>query len=449
MEQKGGVSKRLSKMRRALPSPLNGLDSDGLSDQACGPKMRQASLEENKGAISMLQEFVQFSKGFHVPPRCPILQWMYDTRMADSLTLEFRATVSFLLEGIPHHVGGEWHPSKKMAQRDTAERTLSFFVGCWGDYQQCAEDSLSPLRHCSPSCSTLGSTPSTATGGWSRGELSLPNSPDALAMTGSRPDDDSEGITQDEMKLLEHCCRRFQACDAPVPQWSVRNMDGLFQACVEIEVLGVPHKFFAGEYATKDEACRSTARRVLWYLSTPEFESAFEPADVQETITASGGLPVPQQWANSACQDDALEVAARKTAIMRLQNRLQQALARQLKPGQSVWEWSYETDANSGWPLLCRASVNIPVVGKQFTGSWARGQRNAQIAASTCVTDFLDSIAGSESDCQAQQLQAPTQSLKKPSWRKPVRGGGRRQGCLRELSQDNVLSPGPVVMKQP
>ena len=34
----------------------------------------------------------------------------------------------------------------------------------------------------------------------------------------------------------------------------------------------------------------------------------------------------------------------------------QQAFARQLRPGQSVWEWSYETDASdSGWPPLCRA----------------------------------------------------------------------------------------------
>jgi hypothetical protein len=404
--------------------------------------MRLTSLEENKGAISMLQEFVQFSKGFHVPPRCPILQWMYDTRMADFLTLEFRATVGFLLEGIPHHVAGEWHPSKKMAQRDTAERTLSFFVGCWADYQQYIDASLSPLRRCSPSCSTLGSTPSTATGGGGRGELSLPNSPEGLAMTGSRTDGVRDGITQDELKLLEHCCRSFQTCDAPVPQWSVRNVNGLFQACVEIEVLGVPHKFFAGEYASEDEARRSTARRVLWYLSTPEFESAFEQADVQETISALGGLPVPEQWANSSCEDDALEVAARKTAIMRLQNRLQHALARELKPGQSVWVWSYETDANSGWPLLCRATVNIPVVGKQFTGSWARGQRNAQIAASTCVTEFLDSIVGSESDYPAQQLQAPT--VRKPSLRKPVRGGGRRHGCLRGPAQDKVLSPGPI-----
>lgn len=389
----------------------------------------------------MLQEFVQFSKGFRVPPRCPILQWSYDTRMADFLTLQFRATVSFLLEGVPHHVAGEWHQSKKIAQRDTAERTLSLFVGCWGDYWQSMEGNLSPVRTCSLlSCSTRGSTPSTATGGTGRGELSLPSSPEGLAMAGIRSDDDSERNTQDELTLLEHRCRSFQTCDAPVPQWSIKNIDGSFQACVEIELLGVPHKFFAGAYATKDEACRNTARRVMWYFSISEFESAFEPADVHDVITSSGGLPVPEQWASNDCEDDALEVAARKTAIMRLQNRLQQALVQKLKPGQSVWEWSYETDANAGWPLLCRATVNIPVIGQQFIGSWARGQRNAQIAASTCVTEFLDSLDRSELDCQAQKAPAPSQRSKKPGPHKPARGWGQQQGCYRGLAEEDRKS---------
>lgn len=32
--------------------------------------------------------------------------------------------VSFLLDGVPHHVAGAWQQSKKLAQRDTAERCL-------------------------------------------------------------------------------------------------------------------------------------------------------------------------------------------------------------------------------------------------------------------------------------------------------------------------------------
>ena len=45
----------------------------------------------------------------------------------------------FLLDGIPHHVFGSWQPQKKLAQRDAAASSLSFFVGEWGGH-------LSPME---------------------------------------------------------------------------------------------------------------------------------------------------------------------------------------------------------------------------------------------------------------------------------------------------------------
>merc|ERR1712196_23535 len=53
--------------------------------------------------------------------------------MASKAALEYRATVTFYLEGVPHHAAGIWQASKKRAQRDAAHRVLSFFVGRWGD----------------------------------------------------------------------------------------------------------------------------------------------------------------------------------------------------------------------------------------------------------------------------------------------------------------------------
>ena len=47
-------------------------------------------------------------------------------------SLQFRATTSFLLDGVPHHVLGGWWPSKKQSQRDAAERALAFFIGMCG-----------------------------------------------------------------------------------------------------------------------------------------------------------------------------------------------------------------------------------------------------------------------------------------------------------------------------
>merc|ERR1719272_81679 len=59
-----------------------------------------------KGAISKLQEFVQCSQTFNVPANYSVLQWDFDSEMADSATLQFRAIVAFLLNGVPHHVAG-------------------------------------------------------------------------------------------------------------------------------------------------------------------------------------------------------------------------------------------------------------------------------------------------------------------------------------------------------
>merc|ERR1712136_176230 len=46
----------------------------------------------------------------------------------------FRATVAFMLDGVPHHVAGGWERSKKTAQRDAASRALGLFVGRWTEF---------------------------------------------------------------------------------------------------------------------------------------------------------------------------------------------------------------------------------------------------------------------------------------------------------------------------
>merc|ERR1719191_2311998 len=76
------------------------------------------------GPISQLQEFVQSDWLHPVPSHRPILHWNFDTRMGHAMILEFRAMVSFTLEGVLHHAAGTWRTSKKVAQRDAAERVL-------------------------------------------------------------------------------------------------------------------------------------------------------------------------------------------------------------------------------------------------------------------------------------------------------------------------------------
>lgn len=313
-----------------------------------------------KGVISLLQEFVQCSKAFPVPQARPILQWSFDTHMADFTRLQFRAQVSFLLDGVAHHVAGSWQSSKRVAQRDVAERCLVFFVGSWGAYL---------LAHGSEDHSTMSGT-------------------DAKTPTAS----------------LEEFCLNFAACRGQPPVWS-REWDGdRCRVFVELSMLGVPHKFAGDCFSSEDAAKTDTAKRVLWYLHAPGFEDMFEPDPKSLAITGNDIPSPPANWASPSKEGDYMEVALRKTALMRTQNRLQQALGRQLKPGQSIWEWSYEADpADSSLPARCKAKVYVPAAGRSFEGDWALSQRDAQVEACKHVSAFLDSALPESSSTSGRE----------------------------------------------
>lgn len=129
-----------SKHRQQQPQPLQ-VHQQSSQEQ---PQQENGAASQ-KGVILLLQEYVQCSRQFNAPQNRAILQWTYDHRMADFTSLEYRGIVAFLLDGVPHHVAGEWHTSKKQAQRDTAERALFFFVGKWG--AQLLEEQASSVRH--------------------------------------------------------------------------------------------------------------------------------------------------------------------------------------------------------------------------------------------------------------------------------------------------------------
>lgn len=319
--------------------------SNSLRPQTEKPVEEDAS---GRGVISLLQEFVQCSKQFPVPQHRPILQWSFDTHMADFSTLEFRAQVSFILDGVAHHVAGSWQSSKRQAQRDVAERCLVFFVGSWGAYL---------LDHGSEDHSTMIGT-------------------DAKTPISS----------------LDELCLNFPACRGQPPVWS-REWDGdRCRVFVELSMLGVPHKF-AGDYFSNEDAAKTdTAKRVLWYLHASGFEDMFEPDPESAAIAGNDMPPPPANWACPSEECDSMEAAQRKTALMRTQNRLQQTYGRQLKPGQSIWEWSYEADpADSSLHPRCKAKVYIPAADRSFEGDWALSQREAQLEACTHVSAFLDS----------------------------------------------------------
>jgi hypothetical protein len=315
--------------------------------QQSGAEKTQEEDTGCKGPIALLQEFVQSSKSFPLPSKCSALQCTYDTRMASKATLEYRAVIAFFLDGVPHHTAGAWHASKKAAQRDSADRALRLFVGRWGE-------ELLQFQPNEISCS----------------------------------DASSLELKDDEEKLLQHFCVQNSICSSGSLQWSIDNNPTTCQcvAVVELNLFGVPHKLAGAPKSTEKEARIDAARRALWYLQCPGFEDLYEP----EPLT-SGTVPPAGNWLNDDESQEAMAEANRKTVVMRTQNRLQQTYARQLQ-GVAVWEWTYETDANSEaeWPPIFRAVVRIPVLGKSFSGNWIRGQRDAQIDAISQVNAFLD-----------------------------------------------------------
>lgn len=306
-----------------------------------------------KGAISMLQEYVQCSYTFHLPSNYTVLQWSFDTQMADAATLEFRATVAFLLEGVPHHVVGTWQPKKRDAQRDAAERALNLFVQKWGkEMPQERQNHQASDTH-SQSAKRVGQL--------------------------------------DVDQLLADHCEHLDKCGGIPPSSSIVWDGETCRATVEITLLGVPHQFAGSPQSTEDKARADAARRVLWYLECPGFCDAYEPDPLSAAIVNRMIPAPPVNWARGSLAEAALEVAERKTALMRVQNRLQQTFSHELRPGMSVWAWDCKMDPNDeDWPTLCQASVSIPVIRKTFTGSWRRGQRDAQLDTIQQITRFLD-----------------------------------------------------------
>eukprot|EP00401_Gymnodinium_catenatum_P040308 CAMPEP_0117507218 /NCGR_PEP_ID=MMETSP0784-20121206/26313_1 /TAXON_ID=39447 /ORGANISM="" /LENGTH=439 /DNA_ID=CAMNT_0005302721 /DNA_START=51 /DNA_END=1368 /DNA_ORIENTATION=+ len=308
------------------------------------PSRRDEEAKRNeaggKGPISILQEFIQCSKEFRLPPRKPILTWAFEKRMEDSAALEFRAIATFLLGSVPHHVAGAWQHTKKASQRDAADRALTFFVGVWGE----------------------------------------------RLLQGKEIEDGSDDVIQ----LIECVCQTHRVSGDAVPRWYVIHENAQYRAILEVGLLGVPHKFGGPLSASEGEAHTALADRVLWYLQYPGYCDAFEPDPM---ATAAAVAKPPMHWASDASEEDALQIAERKTAVMRVQNKLQQALAQSLKPGQSVWEWSYEPCHVEGvWPPFCRATVRVPALGVEFTGGWLRGHRDAQLEACAVVEEALKQL---------------------------------------------------------
>lgn len=322
------------------------------------------------GPISQLQEFVQSNRKFPVAANRPILQWQFDTRMATAITLEFRATVSFLLDGVPHHAAGGWHSSKKAAQRDAAERVLGLLQGPWDAY------------------AANGAGKAIAE--------------ELLCAQGAPLSD----------KLAAFIAKLADKSAGEPLQWHCHRSGDGWQATVEVELFGVVHTLQGDVRPDIAAAREDTACRALWYLQCPGFEDAFEVCG--EAIAAETlALPAESDWQREGAERDVVSdsqqrAAEQKTLIMRVQNGLQKLFAKKLPQNTSVWEWSYEYSGGADAAIpYCRARVHLPVVDREFVSEWCRGQKAAQLDVCASVEAFLqteEALKESDDKEQASKL---------------------------------------------
>lgn len=304
--------------------------------------------DNSKSSISKLQELImKDSVRIRLPPRRSILQWSFSERFVNNCSLQFCATVAFLLEGVPYHVKGDWQTSKKVARTDVAEKALHLLISQRGQHKTASRVSI--------------------------------------------PDTFCEGDGNEHTQVLCAYCQIMPMCNGIIPQWSIQQEGQQYRAIVEVSLHGVLHTFGGTLCNSESVAYSSAASRILYYLQCPGYEDAFELD--YSTICASDKIPPPPaEWEGGALENEMTQ-ANRRFVKMHLQNRLQQEFGKLVQQGTSVWEWRYEYDDESSEDcsnMLCRAFVRIPVANQEFTSMWCRGQRSAETHACSLVNAFLD-----------------------------------------------------------
>eukprot|EP00397_Hematodinium_sp_SG-2012_P053329 GEMP01063598.1.p1 GENE.GEMP01063598.1~~GEMP01063598.1.p1 ORF type:complete len:333 (+),score=54.06 GEMP01063598.1:68-1066(+) len=158
-----------------------------------------------------------------------ILHWSFDQQMEDRITLQFKATVSFSLDNVPHHVEGNWQTSKKKSQRDAAERALFHFE-------------------------TLD-------------EVYVPPSNEGPIATLAKSD--------------------------PNANYTVEELDGLHRTTVQVMISSTPHYFRGAWQPTSEQSNEDVAMRTLAYLRVSPYRDEFEAPEVEATQQTSFDMKIP------------------------------------------------------------------------------------------------------------------------------------------------------------
>lgn len=321
-------------------------------------------------SVSQLQEYVQGCTQFW--PHTKILTWSFEQRLGAEASLQFRALVSFVFRDVPHHFSGDWLTSKKKAQRDTAERVRHYLER---HFEAKGGRATSHARlH-----------PDGASGDLQRELRALCQPPGQIVA----------GAAHWNPKVGVDCTSTSMRWDMTESEEAVAGREGgprrRFRATLTMPVQKVPHHLSGCWCESAEDAQRDTAERVLWLLgaSTGAFSAderlalhraALPPPQLSAAGGGAAGGPAAAVEPQSATED--------KTLLMQVQNALQKAFAKDLLPGQRVWQWSYEPDSRD--PQLFLARVEVPPWGLTFEGDWCRGKKLAQRSACLAVKRHLE-----------------------------------------------------------
>mmetsp|Transcript_8234 Transcript_8234/g.14756 ORF Transcript_8234/g.14756 Transcript_8234/m.14756 type:complete len:464 (+) Transcript_8234:142-1533(+) len=276
---KGGLPAAQSAAASASSSLL-------LAKQAPPPSMRQGA--EGAGgnslkstAIADLQALLQAaetSEHFRYPPGTQVLQWTHSEISSHSGQPTFRAVVAFFRDGVGHHVAGACGRSKRQARQSAADTALALFRCQWA----------APPGDAPAACFV-------DTGALLCAENTGANKPASAADVGEFTMacmDGFKGRAGDPDNSGQSWAKPTWSCDSVGP--------GLWQALVELPLLGVSHTFSGPCCPTQELAIAEAARRILWYLGHPNYEGFYIP-DGAALLAASCKVPdPPESWTNSS-----------------------------------------------------------------------------------------------------------------------------------------------------
>jgi len=197
-------------------------------------------------AIAELQQLLQSAEHttlFKFPPGVSVLHWTYREEVVDRYM--FQAVLGFLCNGVPHHVAGDWHPSKRNARHSAADVGVSLMKAIMINK---AEGEAPPRANVDLASVLLAASH----------ELGSP---------------------ADMVRKLEALLDECAAVTAPGREWRLVQSQrrSKWFAFLVIELMGVLFTFSGPVYSDIEEAKGELAKRVMWYMGYSGLQGCYLP----------------------------------------------------------------------------------------------------------------------------------------------------------------------------